>query len=306
MPRDTPGALSGLVAGAAIVLSLAGAVPGRAGIEVGVGNTQAHPSPTGSLHVELPVEGDDACVLCHEDTSRGAVAHEPAAAGLCTTCHLFTGSGDQTRVALTAGTPDDTAPLCTGCHADIGEQLTRATVHVPAATGACTGCHSPHGSDHAKLLVQDGTAGCLTCHDLVAGDLAKPEDHAPAAWACVLCHSPHRSPNAALLLEPVNTLCLECHRTRTPAPAGATTLRLFGRDVPAAEQAVVSGPVINVDPVRGVGHPVAGHPVSGPEDPAAPGRPFTCVSCHAAHGADAAHLKRFGGGNPTEFCVKCH
>jgi len=81
---------------------------------------------------------------------------------------------------------------------------------------------------------------------------------------------------------------------------------IAGRELSAAEASLAVGPSIPLDALRRRGHPVTSHPVVGPRDPNDEARPFGCVSCHAPHGSDGPSLKRFGGDDPTSFCIRCH
>ncbi len=63
--------------------------------------------------------------------------------------------------------PDDLAwngrnAVCLGCHAEMAGPF--VFEHDGTTGEDCTACHRPHGSNHDKLLVQDGNALCLQCH----------------------------------------------------------------------------------------------------------------------------------------------
>ena len=293
-----------------LVLCVAGLLvaAGHAAISRPAGPARQAPSaqPSGTPHPEVPDTEGETCRGCHDDLVKGDVVHAPVAAAMCTGCHVIAGSGDGTTVELAAGRRGDTAPLCSTCHDDVAAQLKAPHVHGPAATGDCLGCHVPHASAYPKLLQAGGIDACLACHGDVADDLKRKVAHAPAAGACVVCHTPHGGPNAFQLREPVNALCLGCH-TAPPAEAAAAPVRtLFGRELSAAEASLAVGPSIPLDALRRRGHPVTSHPVVGPRDPNDEARPFGCVSCHAPHGSDGPSLKRFGGDDPTSFCIRCH
>jgi predicted CXXCH cytochrome family protein len=261
----------------------------------------------GKAHPELPDTEAETCLVCHDEVAKGEMVHVPAAAGMCTTCHVFEGKGDDTTVRLSEkATSDNTQPLCVSCHDDIATALKAEHVHVPAGAGDCLLCHEPHKSANKKLLKFKGIEGCAACHGDVADDLNRKSKHAPAAADCSLCHSPHASAHPAQLRERTNTLCLACHLiTGKPEPAPRTTL--FGRQVEpellnllSLERGVV------LDAQQRFGHPVDRHPVSGPKDPLDETKPFTCLSCHGAHGSDGPKLLRFATDDPSEACVKCH
>lgn len=294
---------------AVIALALAAAMPAAAGRWTSArSEAQAQaPQPAGKAHPELPDTEAETCLFCHDEVAKGEVVHVPAGAGMCTTCHEFDGKGDDTKVRLAEkATGDNTQPLCFACHDDVATTLKAEHVHVPAGVGDCLSCHEPHKSANKMLLKLKGIDGCTACHGDVAEDLKRMSKHAPVAADCALCHSPHASAHPAQVRETTNNLCLACHLfTGESQPGPKTTL--FGRQVEAGFVAFLSperGVVL--DAQRKYGHPVDRHPVAGPKDPTDEKRPFTCLSCHNAHGSDGPALLRFATDDPSEACVKCH
>jgi len=257
--------------------------------------------------VEIPDAEATTCLGCHEGLDKAKVAHAPVAGGMCASCHEFSGQGEETRVALAGGAvSDNTTPLCLTCHEDVGSALKAANGHVPAASGDCASCHSPHGSDHPKLMKAPERELCATCHDDVGQELQKKVVHAPATAACGVCHNPHGSPNPMLLREVPNALCVACHSAPL-SPPGARTVPpvLLGRDHEVPASALPQGMRLRLD-ARGRGHPVADHPTSAAADPLRRGRPFTCVSCHSPHGANAPRLVSLALKPGEGICEKCH
>jgi len=262
----------------------------------------------GVLHPELPDTKADTCLTCHDTIGKAAVIHGPVSGGYCTSCHVFSGAGDKTRIDLAGGaTKDNTAALCGACHDDVLKISRAEYAHGPVAEGNCISCHDPHSSEHPYVLKLPEAELCSACHDDVGLELKMPVRHAPAAAACSLCHDPHGNQQPARLREPVNKLCLACHNVRVRSSPSDTTPTLFGRDVPE-KLAVLRSPSSRValDPLGRLGHPIAGHPVEGPNNLLDVPGPLTCISCHTPHGSKASRLLRFGDDDGTGFCVKCH
>jgi predicted CXXCH cytochrome family protein len=96
------------------------------------------------------------------------------------------------------------------------------------------------------------------------------------------CHSPHATDEIALLLKKPVAVCFDCH---PDAVHGQHSPR---RQLPIDEQA--AGKTREPDL----------------QDPARPGRPFYCGSCHTPHSADNFFLFRFDAKTQKELCVHCH
>ena len=269
---------------------------------------QARQAAPGKPHTEIPDTKGETCLACHEDLGKARVVHAPVAAGECATCHEFTGKGDATTVKLAGGaTAGSTGTLCVTCHEEPGKSAAGAGGHAPAASGECGACHRPHASEHASLLSAPEAELCTTCHDDVAGQLKLANVHKPAAAACSLCHNPHGSEKPAKVREAVNALCLACHLMQVAPLKEGLAPSVFGRAVPEALAPLLSPESrIALDRSRRLGHPVAGHPVSGPKNPLNEAQPFTCASCHGPHGTVGAGLTRFSGDDQSMFCVDCH
>jgi predicted CXXCH cytochrome family protein len=263
------------------------------------------PNPHSTLAKDAP--GSD-CVACHKAVVAKAVLHGPVAGESCSECHVLPAAGKPGKMTLAKeATKDNTAPLCTGCHEDVGVQLKKAHVHGPVASGDCISCHDPHGSDFPLLLAAEKTASCLVCHDSVAAAVKQKSPHSPAVASCGLCHDPHASEHPAQLRAAGNALCHGCHINEgAPPPPGAKPL-LFGRELPGAEQKFMTGAQrVALDAMGRRGHPNLGHPVAGVPDKADKKRMLSCVSCHDPHGAAGRPLLQFGLTSPLELCLKCH
>jgi predicted CXXCH cytochrome family protein len=106
-------------------------------------------------------------------------SHPPYRENRCGVCH-DAGSG------LLVRTPQQ--GLCRSCHPDVPGDV--AYVHGPVAVGDCLYCHRPHSSFHPKLLVKEGSAMCLDCHDGKQLTMC-PHREAGEGTTCGECHDPH-------------------------------------------------------------------------------------------------------------------
>ncbi len=146
---------------------------------------------------------------------------------------------------------------------------------------------------------------CLACHDDVREAIAKTP-HKALERGCVSCHDIlSKTAQAPFLRLDPNPLCLACHHVSllpgAVPPASVEIARGFaipGSFLPRIRQ-------LNLDQ-RGVGHPVANHPIAGPSDPLRKGRPFGCLSCHVPHGSASPKLLVFKLAPGEGICHKCH
>lgn len=115
-----------------------------------------------------------------------------------------------------AANPYNLAPgakgkLCLSCHETFSATLKKKHVHTPLAQGECTGCHNPHTADHGKLLADDPTKICFSCHEGLVPAGAKSAHLAVSKGECVICHDPHASDNKMNLVKSGTELCFGCH-----------------------------------------------------------------------------------------------
>ncbi|MHB8764235.1 MAG: cytochrome c3 family protein, partial [Deferrisomatales bacterium] len=236
-----------------------------------------HVAPGGGL---LSRSAQARCLACHAGVTPGPAAH-PALSRGCERCHDPHREDDRTRAwgscsgchapGLHGGLPMPAA-ACGTCHrphAGRAAGLLRAPPHSPVARGRCAVCHG--GGQDRSLVVRDPAARCRMCH-AVEEDLRAPgvRAHAPAARGeCTACHDPHLSDQPALLRVPGNGACLGCHPLAGHHP---------------------------LDTRRAAQYPGAqGFPRAGDQ--------FSCLGCHAPHGAAVPGLLV----RPREeLCRTCH
>lgn len=219
------------------------------------------------------------CYPCHQqDFAEKQSQHQPASVEwLCLQCHLSeakksTWSKDQ-PLRFTVENANDISLLCYTCHSNIEEQVnTLPYVHGPLGMGACNLCHDPHASKWPKLLKNNATILCASCHDMLS-ILSQPFVHGVLdAQGCIACHNPHASSHPLQLKNTGNALCLSCH-----------------------------------DSIKRIGnnHPVQGHPVSikASTNRSRKDR-LSCVSCHSPHATDYPNL--LDEEDVMTLCSRCH
>lgn len=232
---------------------------------------QCHPRSEGVIQHE-PYAGDR-CELCHD--SHGAdgpgLLRASSIAENCRQCHPAEVHSDESarhshakvqgaclgchephaapaRALLRA----PSAESCLGCHEEVLNQITSATVsHDAVLKGEqCVRCHDPHGTDRIGMLRAEQADVCLSCHgkQLTAADgrsIPAMSNPSPGARAhevaghqdCAGCHSIHGANHARLLREvseqvPLGpydarnyALCFSCHDSRLANFSSATQFR---------------------------------------------------------------------------------
>ena len=209
--------------------------------------------------------------------------------------------------------PGAAGTICLGCHADFQDVLKRPHVHTPVKAGNCAGCHDPHASTHGKLLEDDSSKICASCHGSMIPEGAKSAHAAVAQGKCVSCHDPHGSPNKANLVRAGNELCLGCHAdikagldaaTHKHGPvtenclnchdphASKTAPSLLAKSPPA----LCTGCHNPSQPGFGKAH--MGYPVAA----------SNCLSCHDPHGSPNKGILWASVHAPVanKQCVQCH
>ncbi len=146
---------------------------------------------------------------------------------------------------------------------------------------------------------------CFTCHDDVKTAMAGTA-HAAAQAGCVTCHDLAGQRNAPYLRAQPNALCLACHHVPPQPPGGAAPASVSlvpGYSVSAASLPKITR--LSLDS-RGVGHPIANHPVEGRPDPRRRDGTLTCLSCHLPHGGPSPKLLGFEVKPGQGICHHCH
>jgi len=263
-------------------------------------------------HQNQPFETAN-CVSCHDPHQSAApklmakFTHPPFADKQCEICHAPAKDG---KVVLTQ---PDVKALCVTCHDDKAKLIDTAKVQHPGAAGDCTDCHSPHASGQPGLPKTNPVDICLGCHSDIADAGKKPYRHQPAfKQGCASCHTPHGGDNDHLLRASTpNALCLECHGPeRDPKKLEAEHLvTIFNGSVKLPEDYFTKNRVVALPLRFGMGHPVAGHPVSDLMDPSTPGKvltPMNCLTCHQPHSSAQPDLLVKDQPNNMAFCRTCH
>ena len=159
--------------------------------------------------VELAAEGNELCLLCHDDKEAqaqdaGIRHHAPVAQGECMGCH----DPHESQYAFMLQGPVDDAGesnFCFSCHTDISGLAKKQTVHGALEMG-CLVCHQTHkGGDSSEQqfafhLADNAPSLCLGCHDGEDPQLLTAHGGQPFQSAtCTDCHNPHGSDRAKLI-----------------------------------------------------------------------------------------------------------
>jgi predicted CXXCH cytochrome family protein len=263
-------------------------------------------------HQNQPFETAN-CVSCHDPHQSAApklmarFTHPPFADKQCEVCHAPAKNG---KVVLTQA---DAKALCVTCHDDKAKLIESAKVPHPGAAGDCTDCHSPHASRQPGLPKTNAVDICLGCHSDIADQGKKQFHHQPAfSQGCATCHQPHGGDNDHLLrAKTTNTLCLECHGpdSQPKKLESEHLLTIFNGSVKLPDNYFTKNKVVVLPLKFGMGHPVAGHPVSDLLDPADPSKvktPMNCLTCHQPHASAQSDLLAKDQANNMAFCSTCH
>ena len=190
------------------------------------------------------------CLECHNEIILQKTVH-PVAQD-CETCHQYN-EGEHpskfNKFTLTEKIPE----LCYNCHDAIQTSIINFKV-IHGATKinkSCLNCHSPHSSDNAKLLKNEGNELCFSCHNKVieANGHKIPNIkqkvtiskviHAAIEDGCITCHKPHSSDRKNLLAAQFPSdeytvvspdsfaLCFNCHDAALITSSTTTTATGF-------------------------------------------------------------------------------
>ncbi len=218
------------------------------------------------------------CYPCHKHEFDGLkYLHKPAVQEWrCLICHQYqfveTDASPDKPIKFTVNQENGVAYLCFRCHRHQQQQIkSYSYVHGPIGMGSCNLCHNPHGSNFKYFLQNKITILCVNCHEMQDTLTAPVVHQVIKTKGCTACHDPHGSMHQYQLISGLDALCYKCH------PA---IYRLRHN------------------------HPLQGHPVAGPSNPAAKDEKFTCVSCHSPHSSDYAKLLPVA--DAMELCGNCH
>jgi len=296
---------------------------------VGLGDcTSCHEERDAQTHTyQLARQGRDLCEYCHLDQAAKKNVHEPLQKGQCTDCHDPHGGESKALIR-----EKSVADLCAKCH-ETGKDV--QFLHGPVAVGECTICHAAHSTDHAKLLVDEPTNLCFSCHVVTKEELGQFEFvHEPAKNDCIGCHNPHGAGNMKMLKAEAPELCYACHEEiqkiaetskhkhgAVTEPGGclhchtphASTVQFILKEAPMSlceschKEAMKTGD----------GRPVASftEQVKDKKFLHGPVAQKDCTGCHATHGSD--HFRLLAEDYPQLFyspfstdkyalCFSCH
>lgn len=174
--------------------------------------------------------GDDTCLTCHEDQSKGYQGsphsramnpRTPAGKHGCESCHgpgqAHVDAGDGTAIKNPKTMkPAEVSELCTTCHNREGHSEWDGSKH-DARGMSCATCHSVHEpkAEKAQLKTEKITETCIQCHQKEVNKVHK-SSHMPVRegkMECTTCHNPHGSTNVKMLREgnSINESCATCH-----------------------------------------------------------------------------------------------
>ncbi len=216
-------------------------------------------------------------------------------------------SGGTHTVTLKA---DADTPACNECHSSIGKGK---YVHAALMMG-CPTCHQVKTNKKGVTqvtLVASVTKLCLTCHPL--GD--DKVQHRPYELGdCIVCHSPHASDFPAHTWVSQQDTCLGCHaRARLKVNAKNKTVTVPWGVTLTFDQ-MQGWMYLGLDKTLTLNHPVAGHPISGPNTAVGPNAPpMTCMSCHMPHASNFTAMLIKTPPDPSQslcmtcgLCLDCH
>jgi DmsE family decaheme c-type cytochrome len=175
--------------------------------------------------------GDDTCLTCHEEKSKGyhgsaharvADPRTPAAGKGCESCHgpgqaHVEAGGDRTKILIMSEmSPRDVSETCTTCHNRSTHAEWDGSKHDSRNMG-CTTCHSVHEakSERSFLKGRTETETCIQCHQKEVHKIRR-SSHMPVVQGkmeCSTCHNPHGAQNVKMLREgnSIAESCASCH-----------------------------------------------------------------------------------------------
>ncbi len=264
-------------------------------------------------HQNQPFENAN-CVSCHDPHQSAApklmakFTHPPFADKQCEVCHAPAKDG---KVVLTQA---DAKALCVTCHDDKAKLIETAKVQHPGAAGDCTDCHSPHASRQPGLPKTDcgrHLPGLPQRHRGPGQEAvpppagfqlrAVPRVTSLTAERTIICCAPRPRTRFA-------SSAMGLMRNRKSWRRSTCSPSSMGR-VKLPDDYFTKNKVVVLPLKFGMGHPVAGHPVSDLLDPADPSKvktPMNCLTCHQPHASAQPDLLAKDQANNMAFCSTCH
>ena len=188
-------------------------------------------APTAQAAPASGYAGEETCVTCHEEKTKGyhGSAHAraqdprtPAAGKGCESCHgpgqaHVDAGGDKTKIKVLSTMPArEVSETCTSCHNRSNHAEWDGSKH-DSRNMSCTTCHSVHEakSEKAQLKGKTQQETCVQCHQKEVNKVRK-SSHMPVLegkMECSSCHNPHGSQNVKMLREgnSITESCATCH-----------------------------------------------------------------------------------------------
>jgi DmsE family decaheme c-type cytochrome len=181
------------------------------------GAAQADRPPAGGAQPPAGYAGEQACLTCHKDQTKGDHARG------CESCHgpgqaHVESGGDKTTIK-TFKAPMSARAItaqCLECHEKGERALWEGSAH-DGLNVSCVSCHSIHApksaDGHLKAVREADT--CERCHRSQVQKLGRTS-HMPVkegALECSSCHNPHGTAGVKLLKRgtTINETCERCH-----------------------------------------------------------------------------------------------
>jgi predicted CXXCH cytochrome family protein len=258
-------------------------------------------------------EGQALCNFCHigKTDNEGLHVHKPVAEGKCIGCHNPHGSVQ--RRLIKANT---TSEMCLSCHASVLEG--KPHVHSPIAKGDCLGCHKAHTSELPKLMVEEGKALCLRCHENIAHPATLPPSGASTSEG-VTPADPDPTHGGPRVLAAHETPADQPSAAQPPAgqppagqpPAGQPSFivhkPLEGECTQCHDQHASKEPALLKQPVAGLctscHEPIAQSIAGSSVKHSAVTVDRACLNCHTPHTSTDQNLLRSVA---TKLCLECH
>lgn len=222
-------AIAGALAAWLVVVVAVGAAPAQGQNVAAI--APASTAPAAQAPPPAGFVGEQTCLTCHEDKTKGYHGSKhsrtgnprtPAAKNGCESCHgpgqaHVEGGGDKTKIKNpNTMTPREVVDTCTTCH-NRSEHNEWAGGKHDARGVSCLTCHGVHDykAEKAQLKKESVTETCAQCHKTQVSKLHRTA-HMPVRegkMECSTCHNPHGSQNVKMLREgsTINEACASCH-----------------------------------------------------------------------------------------------